>query len=322
MAKKKYAFLISPIAKSAYFADYLSVAKAELNFVLGIEKCKLETVGNLEFLVTSVPESNIEKALKLSFVQAIFSKSGSHLEPLDLLAEYKLHENFVYGSKYKGKTNEQLTQLLINLGLKAVDESKPSKVKLLDPMCGRGTTLMWALRYGINSKGIERDISNLAEIRQATKKWCKLHRQKHSLKEGFVNKANKQQSGKFLEFAIPQKEDNSELKANIVFGDTRDAATLLKNEKFDIIASDLPYGIQHTTQDGKRNPIETLNECAFSWSEVLKPGGVIVLAFNKYIPKREAIIDAFSVAGFKLLPFEAPHRMSESIVRDIVIFRR
>jgi|GEM_PF-806112 len=320
MAKKKYALLISPSAKSAYFADYVSVAKAELKFVLGLDKCKLEKKGDLEFFIISAQESQLIQALSLSFVMGAFEKTTAGLIPIDLSPHLRFHSDFVFGSKYKGKTNEHLTKLLINLGLSCVKDASKENIKLLDPMCGRGTTLMWALRYGMNCRGIERETSVLPEIRQHLKKWCKLHKQKHSLKEGFVTKANKKQSGKFIELTLPKKNDDPELKAQIICGDTREADTLLNEEKFHIIASDLPYGVQHTTQDGKRNPIETLNECAYSWKKCLKPNGYIVLAYNKYIPKREAVIDAFTSVGMSHVPFEAPHRMSESIVRDIVIF--
>lgn len=320
MAKKKYALLISPAARSAYFSDYLAVAKAELKFILDLEKCKLEQKGELEFLTVSMHEEQLTSALSLSFVMGAFEKTTTGLIPIDQSPHLRLHSDFVFGSKYKGKTNEHLTKLLINLGLGCHKDIERSNIKLLDPMCGRGTTLMWALRYGMNCRGIEREISVLPEVRQHLKKWCKLHRQKHSLKEGFVAKANKKQSGKFIELTLPEKNAAPELKAQIICGDTREADSLLHGEKFHIIASDLPYGIQHTTQDGKRNPIETLNECAYSWKRCLKPNGHIVLAYNKYIPKREAIIDAFTSVGMTHVAFEAPHRMSESIVRDIVIF--
>lgn len=324
MAKKKFALLISPVAKSAYFADYISVAKAELKYSLGVNKCSLERTGALEFLVTSVSEDSesfLSNAMQLSFVMGVFEKTPNGLTPIDSQPSYTLDENFVFGSKYRGKTNEHLTQLLLNLSLASIEEKDYSKIKVLDPMCGRATTLMWALRYGICSKGIERDAQALPEIRQHLKKRCKLHRQKHSLKEGFVNKANKSQSGKFIEFTALDKKQNTEYKTQIICGDAREAHQLLNAEKFQIITSDLPYGLQHTTGDGKRNPIETLNECALSWKQCLKPGGVITLSFNKYIPKRDAIIEAFSSVGLEPSSFEAPHRMSESIVRDIVIFR-
>ena len=45
-----------------------------------------------------------------------------------------------------------------------------------------------------------------------------------------------------------------------------------------------------------------------------------MLAFNKKQPKRDQLIAAFENAGWTTNDFAAPHRMSESIVRDIVIF--
>jgi len=44
------------------------------------------------------------------------------------------------------------------------------------------------------------------------------------------------------------------------------------------------------------------------------------LIFNRYQPKRDALIGAFVDRGLTLREFSAPHRMSESIERDLVVF--
>ena len=57
--------------------------------------------------------------------------------------------------KYKGKTNETFTQLLVNLAWLA--GGMPEKVHILDPMCGRGTTLFIALNRGWDATGSDVD---------------------------------------------------------------------------------------------------------------------------------------------------------------------
>jgi len=323
MAKKKLAILISPNVHAAYFQDYLSVCEAELSFCLDIKKWKSEYIGGLHFILINFKkdELSIHQVLTLSFVMGVFYKEDEQFKPLDVSPNLKLHRDFIFGSKYKGKTNEHLTQLLLNIALKATKEKEITNIKVLDPMCGRGTSLMWSLNYGLNCKGIEYDTQALLDIRQHLKKWSKLHRQKHKIKEGFTHKSNRSNDGKFLEYSVLTKDKTVTQSAQFISGDAREAKKLLNAERFDIIMSDLPYGIQHQTQDGKRNPLETLNECALNWKKCLKPGGVIVLSFNRYIPKREAMIDAFTNTGLCLVDFQAPHRMSESIVRDIVVFK-
>ncbi|NRB38756.1 MAG: hypothetical protein HRU20_09865 [Pseudomonadales bacterium] len=312
---KPIALLISPEAKSAYFKDYLDVAKQELKTVFGDIDVAYKCIGSLDFFHISCAEDDLQRLTRLSFVQGLFSVENEKYIPLDLSGDFPLHADFVFGSKYRGKTNERLTQLLINIGLSSIDATDSSKVKLLDPMCGRATTLLWAMRYGIKAKGIEQDAQALAEIRQSLKKWTKLHRQKHQLKEGFTGKANKKDLGKFLEFNA----EGSSMK--VIVGDAINANDILKGERFDLIVSDLPYGIQHFTTSNTRNPLAVLKECLPQWKASLKPGGAIVLAFNSYIPKRAELISAFAEQGLAAQDFSIPHRMSESIVRDVVVFK-
>jgi SAM-dependent methyltransferase len=311
---KNFALLINPQANGAYFKDTLLVASAEFQAVFGEQTLEHRVIGNLQFLVASLDESLLTQVLRLSFVLGVFEIDGDQFIPIDVASKYNLHEDFVFGSKYRGKTNEHLTQLLLNVGLSYLPKGTEQPT-LLDPMCGRGTTMLWAMRYGLSAKGIEQDVKAIEDLRQGLKKWTKLHRQRHKMMEGFIGKANKKGLGKFLEFTVEEQ------NFRIINGDSREAATLIKSEKFDLIISDLPYGVQHFTTDKTRNPISVLAECIADWKKLLKKDGVIVLAFNSYIPKRTDLIECFENNGLIAQSFTAPHRMSESIVRDIIVFK-
>jgi hypothetical protein len=329
---KRFALLISPRAKSAYFNDYLAVAKAELAWLFPEQSVEHFKIAEMDFLSLSATEDCLPALARLSCVYGLFEQGDEQageqkqqpLLPLAVATEFDLNEDFVFGSKFKGKTNETLTQMLINIGLASIEYDDISKVKLLDPMCGRATTLLWGMRYGINGKGIEQDSKALADIEQNVKKWCKVHKQKHQFKDGFVGGSagkqskskSKQGKNKFIDFSA------NDATMRIITGDSVDTASLLKADKFDLIISDIPYGIQHFTTSKTRNPLAVLEECAQGWSEVLKKKGVVVLAFNSYIPKRAELIAAFTRHNLEALAFSAPHRMSESIVRDIVIFKK
>jgi hypothetical protein len=312
---KKIAVQISPEAKSAYFKDYLQVAKQELRQVMADPGIEYRQAGTLEFFDLDCGEEDLSQLLRLSFVQGVYSIEGACLAPIDKSADFFLHDDFVFGSKYRGKTNERLTQMLLNVGLSAIDFDTAKVVKLLDPMCGRATTLLWALRYGIAARGIEQDAKAIADIRQSLKKWSKLHRQKHKMMDGYIGKPNKRGPGKFLDFSV----NNNNMR--VVVGDAREADKIFKKEKFDLLVTDLPYGVQHFTTDKTRNPIAVISDSVAAWKNCLKAGGAIVLAFNSYMPKRSVLIQAFEMAGFEALAFSASHRMSESIVRDVVVFK-
>lgn len=313
---KDIAILVSPVASGAYFNETLEVAQKEFMHCVGYFELKIENLCGMQFLITQLPQTKLSHLARLSFVQGVFIYENGALTPIEIDAGFNLHSDFVFGSKYKGKTNEVLTQLLLNVGLSYTKEKDLSKLKLLDPMCGRGTTLMWAMRYGIKSKGIEQDANAILDFRTFAKKWTKLHRQKHVLKEGFIGKANKQNKGKFVDFTT------NDVTTRIINGNATTACDLLKREKQHLIISDIPYGVQHFTTEKTRNPIAVLTECAPQWVELLHKGGVLVIAFNKYIPKRKELIAVFEDAGLTALDFEAPHRMSESIYRDIVVLRK
>ncbi|MEH6581511.1 MAG: hypothetical protein V7754_06210 [Halioglobus sp.] len=311
----RIALQISPAARSAYFKDYLQVAEQELRLIVDVPELSLRAAGSLEFLELDCDEEDIAKLLRLSFVQGVYTVDGPRLTPLDRVADFSLHEDFVFGQKYKGKTNEHLTQLLLNMGLSAIGADRGEGIKLLDPMCGRGTTLLWAMRYGMKAKGIEQDARAIADIHRNLKKWTKFHKVKHKLSEGFVGKANKKDLGRFIDFS-PES-----TSMRVIVGDAREADTILKNEKFDLIVSDIPYGVQHFTTESTRNPLAVLAQSTQAWKRCLKNTGAIVLAFNSYLPKRTALIDTFEQAGFEAKMLSAPHRMSESIVRDVVVFK-
>lgn len=312
----KIACQISPEARSAYFHQWRDVALAEAKACFPDQLIEMTEIGTLSFLETEASEGDLPGWQSLSFVQGLFERQGDLLRPLDMSPDWNLHEDFVFGSKFRGKTNERLTQMLINVGLASLPEHARATAKLLDPMAGRATTLLWAMRYGLKSWGVEADAKALPEVRQIVKKWSKIHRQKHDMRDGQLGNIKKKNSGQFIEFST------AEASLRLAHGDAREVDRLYPTEKFDLIVSDLPYGVQHFAGDNTRNPLDLISACLPSWDAVLKKHGRIVLAFNSYQPKRAALETAFEEAGFAVEPFTAAHRMSESIVREVLVARR
>ncbi len=311
-----YALLISSRAAAAYFANAQSVVMAEAAGVAGATDLRFDQIGDLVFLRLSADASVLPDLLRLSAVQGAFEMDGSMMRPLDHGANFALHPDFVWGEKYRGKTNETLTQLMINVGLQQMPLSDPAKLRLLDPMCGRGTTLLWAMRYGLHAVGIEQDDTVLSDVRRGLKKWTKIHRQKHKLSEGWTQKANKKGIGKFLEFSALGT------AMRLIVGDSAQSYDLTQRKPFDLIVTDVPYGVQHMGGKDTRSPLETLKTCAPVWAQCLAPGGAMVVAFNSNIPKRSQLIAAFGGLELEVLDTKFEHRMSESIVRDVLVMRK
>lgn len=305
--------LISPEVKGAYFADYIECSLSELLYCVKDINAEVISIGLLNFISFQISEERLSELTKLSFYQGIFEYDDGKLSPLDISPAFGLHDSFIFGSKFKGKTNERFTQMMINVGIASID--KKAKIKLLDPMCGRATTLLWSMRYGMSSKGVELDSKALGDIKQIVRKWSKICSVSIKTKDGFISKKAKSSGGKFLE--VVSKETNFK----VVTGNTENTGDLLSNERFDLIVSDLPYGIQHAAVKGTKNPLATLEVCLPVWKDSLSDGGVIVLGFNANNPRRKVLEQLAESFDLEVVDFTASHRMSESIVRDIIVLK-
>lgn len=310
------ALLISARADAAFFANSLDIAQQELSGVLGIGQADLRQIGDMRFLEVDQGQALLRDLLRLSCVQGAFEVVGDTMRPLPQSAEFALHPDFVWGEKYKGKTNETLTHLLINVALQQMPDRDPAGLTLLDPMCGRGTSLLWAMRYGMRAVGIEQDGNVLRDLTRSLKKWTKIHRQKHKLSDGWVHKANKKGHGQFLDFAAETA------SMRIIVGKTVDTRELTLRKPFDLLVTDLPYGVQHQGAPGSRSPIETVRDAAPEWAKALAPGGAMAIAFNRYLPKRPALEACFDGLGLEVVDRPLQHRMSEAILRDVLILKK
>jgi len=308
--------LIDPRATGAYFADTLDVARAEL--LLHLPDSQPEVIEHPMFrrLRVQVPEAALPQLARLSFVQGIFAVDGAQLTPMPTDPDYALPAEVIFGAKYRGKTHELLTLLALNVARATCTAPLENSIKVLDPMAGRGTTLLWAARLGWSATGIERDGRAIADLQRHVKKQCKLLRIKHKETRGTVGRKALTGTGTFVRYSFGDR------SIRLITGDARQTRPLLQGERFPLIVTDLPYGIQHTRDDGWRDPTATLRACAPEWAGRLAPGGSMVLCFNAFLPKRQVLIDLFTEAGLEPHPFSAPHRMSESILRDLVVFTR
>jgi hypothetical protein len=314
----KLKLLINPISKGAYFSDILSVSQSELRCFYPQLNINISRVGSLDFLDIELPSEELHQLSRLSFVQGIFEqKEHNLLSTVDISPQFNLPEELVWGNKYKGKTNEIVTQLAINVGMQyAPTIEGKTTVKLLDPMAGRGTTLLWAARYGIDAIGIERNREALDHFCRHVKRQCKLHRIKHRYIQGNIGKKNKLGLGGFHEVQWEH------CKSKLIIGDSSNLTSSFLSDRFHLIVCDIPYGIQFFGKGGQRNPHQLIETCAQTWIERLYPEGIIVIIFNSFQPKRKHLIEVFEKNHLEKIEFEAPHRMSESIKRDLVVFKK
>lgn len=319
--------LISPLARGAYFDNYLDCARAEFEALFPEQFLAIEHLAGLDFLAVRTPPAEVNRLARLSFFQAAFlgsqesdaaapDENNISLKPVAYDTGFTLPPSFVFGTKYAGKTNELVTQLALNLALRVADPRPDDKPRLLDPMAGQGSSLLWAARYGLDAVGIEQQPSSLQGFQKHIKRQTKLLSLKHSHQSGFIGKKNKQDLGRFQHYQLADQ------SLRLVVGDSANAADFLQGKRFDVLLSDLPYGIAHFTTPGTRNPLPTLERCAPQWVDSLKKGGAMVLIFNSLQPKRASLRQLFTALGMQAIEMGFAHRMSESIVRDLLILKK
>ena len=118
----------------------------------------------------------------MSSIYALFEVSGDLLRPVELDPLDRYDDDLITIQKYQGKTNEQFTKLLLNvtaLGSAFGPQMLSRRLAVLDPLCGRGTTLNQALMYGYDAAGIDLDQRDFEAYTTFIKTWLKRKRIKH-----------------------------------------------------------------------------------------------------------------------------------------------
>jgi tRNA G10 N-methylase Trm11 len=194
---------------------------------------------------------------------------------------------------------------------------------VLDPLCGRGTTLNAAVLCGFDAAGIDQDRKDVDAYLQFFTTWLKDKRAKHTSRRTGVRTAitlaadkDAQREGRVQEVVI-------------ACDDTTRAVEHLGKSSVDAVVADLPYGVQHGSSGSsglRRSPADLLTAALPVWRSVLRPGGAIGLSWNTRVLPRVRLVEAVGDAGFTVVegePFAGfAHRVDQSIERDILLARR
>ena len=339
----KYAVMQNPGHNRVYFNSSGKLAKNELSAasqiirINNITEIKDEIFGGIEYIAFSsenrLSEEDIILLSRLSFAYAIFEIiDGRLFLPVTKNHSYFFGDDLNMILKYSGKTNEIFTRMIINLAVFAsgFKDRFLENFNLLDPVCGKGTTVFDGLICGYNSYGIDLSGKLISESSQFLKKYLETGKYKHSLKEEKISGVGNDKSPfkslrHLFELAknkFDQKE-NKNLLCEFIDGDTCNANKYYKKNTFHIIVGDLPYGIQHENAAGgnkMRNPVNLIKTSVPVWTEVLKPGGTIVLSWNTFLLKREELEAIFTENKLEIINFgDFSHRVDQAINRDIII---
>jgi len=186
--------------------------------------------------------------------------------------------------RYKGKTNEVFTRVLLNLALfaGAYADQYTERLRILDPLAGGGTTLFLSLIAGYDAFGIELDRQDVESTALFVRQY--LHSEGVHYKE--VDERGRK-AGRRYQFEIGNRGNTRTLV--LALGDAVQADMHMREipggPHMHAVVADLPYGIQHFGE------IAALLERALPvWERMLMPGGTIALAWNATRIERESMV--------------------------------
>jgi hypothetical protein len=346
----RYALLILPSANRVYSGTAIALTQAELEVfsrsVLGgrITGIGAEVIGGVPYVTFSgdLDETRDAAVLaQLSAIYALYQVRHGLLRPLMINTTGRLDDDLVTIQKYPGKTNEQFTRLLLNVTLLSSALAPgllDRQFAVLDPLCGRGTTLNQALRLGFDAAGVEHDRKDFEAYATFIKTWLKRKKLKHHADYDGPVRRDGQVIGRRLQLRLAA--DRDDYKAgltqllDVVNADTTRTPEFFRPATFDLVVTDAPYGVQHGSTAGAgggprrlaRSPLDLLAAAVPGWAGLLRDGGALGLAWNTLVAPRAEAARILAQSGLEVLddgPYgEFAHRVDQAIRRDILIARR
>jgi SAM-dependent methyltransferase len=341
VAMPRYALLLRASANRVYGESAFDLAAGELDALgkraLGgpatIERAEVAGVDYLTVdVATPIPEEGLRVLANLSNLHALFAvDDDERFRPLPCTPLRQLDEDIVTIQRYAGKTNEAFTHLLVNLALGSGATSLDrwmagERLRLLDPVCGRGTTLNRAALLGIDAFGIELDQRDVAAYDTFLTTWLQEKRLKHTVERATLRKGRATAAHRVTITYGPSKDRAQHRIIDIVHDDSRAARHHHKASSVDLLVGDLPYGVQHGATAGpgtpSRAPDAFLGEALPVWRDVLRPGGGVALAFNRRTLPRSRFVELATASGLHVTDAgdeRFVHRVDRSITRDVLI---
>ena len=254
------------------------------------------------------------------------------LRPLERNVQGFLPDELPHVLKYKGKTNADFTAMMLHCARAASDFAKTQEpLRVLDPMCGKGTTLFCSLCEGNDAIGVDMDHKALQETDTYLQRSFKIHRIKHKRSE---QSRTLQGGGSARATAYAMAADAQAMKdgqtrsLELIHGDSARLKEMVKPGSVHLIVSDLPYGVQHAPREGSglSSLGRLIARVAPGCVSALKPGGALAFSFNINTLRRREVVQVLQEAGLQVLqehPYaDFSHWVEQAVERDIVIARK
>jgi SAM-dependent methyltransferase len=317
----RIALKVAPQHSTQYADMTARLAEPELRAALpGARDLEHVGLGGHAYLLATVDEAALATLARLGATSEAFEwfdelggVGGPLLRPLERPLDPFLPLEMAEARRYKGKTSEVFSHVLLNVALfaGAFRDRLETRLRILDPLAGGGTTLFLALALGYDAFGIELVRRHVETTAGFVKEYCRELR--IPCRETRDRKPTRRHR-----YELGRREDPRTLV--LVAGDTRRADELLRDvpggARVHAVVGDLPYGIQHA---GEARAL--LEEALPAWERVLLAGGTLALAWNATRLPRRVVVDAIASASSLEVRDEAPYNELEHAV-DRVIRRR
>ena len=330
-----YAFLLYPHANVRYRQSLLQLAVQELAMTLSALGREAEVIPKemggatfLTFEAAKLTERDMRMLSQLASIYMLFAMEDGKLTPLARTHPNYIGEDLPALLKYKGKTNEMFTDTMLTMAL-AASAFMPvhdSQLVVCDPMAGRGTTLMLALRRGYHGVGIEIGKADVKEAADYMTRYLEYHRIKYKRTDSALTVRGRV-GGRENKFVFSDSaehfKDGDTRTLRLICGDTREAAALLKPGSVHLMVTDAPYGVQKGTAGRQDSIGGTIAAALPGWFSVLKSGGVLAMSFNTHVTKRDGLVRLFEKAGFEIVQTaNLEHWVEQAISRDVILARK
>jgi SAM-dependent methyltransferase len=342
----RYALLLRPSTNRVYAAAATRLTVAEVGVfnatVLGgrLREVGGATIGGVPYVAFTADRFDERDAAFLANTSSIYALFGwvddRLLEPVELCPLDRFDDDLITIQKYQGKTNEQFTKLLLNVTLLAsafAGEMLERRFRVLDPLCGRGTTLNQALMYGFDAAGIEIDQKDFEAYSSFLRTWLERKRLKHCAEVTRVRRERRFVGRRLhVDVGVTKESYRSGDSLELVYvnADTTKALEFYRPRTFDLVVADAPYGVQHGSRSGDRglhrNPLDLLAAAAPVWARLLRAGGALGISWNSKVARRADAVALLAGAGLEPLDsgpwLGFSHRVDQAIVRDVVVARQ
>ena len=338
-----YAMMVYPAANRVYADASVSLLVNELRVfdetALGGKLGALgeSVIGGVPYVTFTAPALTADEIALLSNLStryALFAVEGELLRPLEVRGLDRFDSDLLTIQKYSGKTNELFTKLLLNVTALATDRPADlltGKLRVLDPMCGRGTTLNQAMMYGFDASGVDTDSRDFDEYAKFIRTWLKNKRLKHTADITPIRR-NRSHVGRRLDITLGMTKERYQagdtVKLAYVNADTVRADEFYRSGSFDVIVTDAPYGVQHGSRREtlSRTPDKLLEAALPGWVALLRRGGAVGISWNTFSLSRADLVSLLTSHGLVVRDSDAyagfEHRVDQAIIRDLVVGRK